>query len=461
MNNIKLSFLLFFQGLVYLYIILNFDGTGDSGDSIGHYLYAKYSFHNHDLFFHHWAKPLFVLLASPFAQFGFVGVKVFNASVMMLTSYFTVKTIQKLDIRNSFIGLITLLCSPLAFVLTFSGLTEPLFALLLILGVYLMISNFAIAACVVISFLPFVRSEGIIFIGVFGFYLLLIKRWKLIPLLIFGHVVYSIAGYSTYNDLLWVFNKIPYFKKNEAYGSGTAFHFIDQLNYVIGVPIYFLFWVGVISIVVNSIKRKLNLNILILVVGGIFAFITAHSIFWYFGLFNSLGLNRVLISITPLISIVSVIGFNFLTSSLIRIKSIRMAVQVLLIALIIIFPFTPNPAAIKWDSAFSLSEDQKILNQSQIFTKNQLDSNQRYFYSNPYIAVTLNLNPFDSTKVIDLKKENLKNFKKGDVIIWDHWFSVIEFGISKESLDSNKLLENIKIIQGKDQKIKFSIYKYK
>ena len=54
------------------------NGTGDSGDSIKHFLYSKYAFDYPAFFFHHWAKPVFVLLSAPFAWFGFKGMIVFN-----------------------------------------------------------------------------------------------------------------------------------------------------------------------------------------------------------------------------------------------------------------------------------------------------------------------------------------------------------------------------------------------
>ena len=55
------------------WVITYFNGTGDTGDSITHYFYAQYAPLHLELFFNHWAKPLYVLLASPFAQFGFIG----------------------------------------------------------------------------------------------------------------------------------------------------------------------------------------------------------------------------------------------------------------------------------------------------------------------------------------------------------------------------------------------------
>ena len=49
--------------LLCLFIAFSYEGTGDSGDSISHFLYAQYAFKHSENFFYQWAKPLFVLFA--------------------------------------------------------------------------------------------------------------------------------------------------------------------------------------------------------------------------------------------------------------------------------------------------------------------------------------------------------------------------------------------------------------
>ena len=202
MNRYQTPVLLIIYAILAALVIIFFDGNGDSGDSTQHYLFAKFAPQHPAHFFEHWAKPIYVLLACPFAQFGFTGIKIFNALVTLGTLFFTIKTIEKLGIHNSIIGGILLICSPLCFVLTFSGLTEPLFGLLTILSIYLVLEDKLIIACIGASFLPFVRSEGLIILGVFGLFCLYKREWRCIPLLLLGHVVYSIAGFFFYKDFL-------------------------------------------------------------------------------------------------------------------------------------------------------------------------------------------------------------------------------------------------------------------
>src|SRR4051812_29644308 len=77
--------------------VLPNSATGDSGDSVLHYLYSHYAPKHPELFFDHWAKPLFVMLSATFASFGFNGLVAFNIICAALTSLFTYYTVRKLN----------------------------------------------------------------------------------------------------------------------------------------------------------------------------------------------------------------------------------------------------------------------------------------------------------------------------------------------------------------------------
>ena len=464
MKNKAIFSFLFFYVLVAIFTICYFDGTGDSGDSIFHYQHARYAPQHPHIFFNHWAKPLYVLLFSPWAQFGFIGVKIFNALIVFFTLFFTFKITEKLAIKNAILSPVLLLFSPLFYILTFSGLTEPLFALMLSIGIYAILKDKYTFAAILISFLPFVRSEGLLIAAVFGLFFLLKKRWQVLPWLTAGHIVYSIAGSFVHENLLWVFKKIPYDKLSSLYGNGGLTDFIIKMNYVVGVPIYALFWIGVISIIWKSIKQKLKLELQILVFIGFFVFFIAHSLFWYLGIFNSMGLKRVLISVLPLSAIIALMGFNWITEDLLSYKkTLKLFFQSILILLVLIFPFTPNPAAINWSKDMQLISDQVEAIQVVKAVKDKLGDNNRFIYVHPYLSEVLQIDHFDYKKHIPFRKNYLDEVRSGDIIIWEAWFSVIEFGITQKSLDKNSQLENIYRSSSKTKAsgISFAAYRVK
>ena len=426
--------LLLFAGLS-TYIIASFNGTGGGGDSILHFLFAKYAPKHPELYFNHWAKPLFTLLSSPFAQLGFTGIKIFNAVISLATLYFTCKIAETLQLKNALLAAIMLITSPLFLLLTFSGLTEPLFALFVAMGSFFATKKQLLLAAIIVSFLPFVRSEGLIIAGVFALYFLIKKQWKPLPFLLLGHLIYSIAGYFTYHDFLWVFTKIPYSNMNENYGSGNLNHFAVQLMFVVGVPIYALFWVGSLVVLWKSITKKTSLETTFFIGISFFTFFLAHTLFWYFGLFNSMGLKRVFIGVAPLIALAALIGYNFIVEELLADKRIpKQFLQRFLILYILIFPFTSNPAALKWNKSLSISKTQECALEIRDYFNSHSEQKKRFIFIDPYLSEALQIDHFDPQERIELNAGNLKVLHTGDIVIWDNWFALIERGITKQTL---------------------------
>ena len=447
--------MLFIYAALAAWTIIYFDGTGDTGDSVSHYLFAKYAPKHPELYFDHWAKPVFVLLASPFAQFGFIGMKIFNSCVVLLTILTTHNIAKALKFRNAIIVSFILICTPLYFTLTFSGLTEPLFALVVSISILLLLKDKYVAASILISFLPFIRSEGLIFIGIFAIYFAFKCKWKMLPFLVVGHLIYSFLGYFIHHDLLWVIREIPYAHLDSIYGNGTLFHFSEKLYYLLGLPIYFLFVVGLIAIYWDAIKKKSNLDEQVLLALGFLTFFIAHSLFWFLGIFGSMGLLRVFICVMPIIALVALKGYNFITETVLgQSKLPQLIFKALLIISVIIFPFTTNKAALNFNRDFSISQEQLLVQQMADFSIKNYGTKQTYVCAHPYFSLALDIDPFDKTKMVDWNESNLLNLQSGSLLIWDSHFALIDLGVTKQIIDSDSSFVNIynasKINQGKE-----------
>jgi hypothetical protein len=436
--------------------ILFFNGTGDDGDSIMHYLFARFAPALPRLYFDHWAKPLFVLLASPFSQFGFIGIKVFNALVTLAAICLTYLTAERLKMPNSLLTALFLIVTPGYYILTYSGLTEPLFALVLILGVYLCLRDKFILSMLVISFLPFVRSEGLIICGVFGAYLIFTRRFKYIPLLLAGHIVYSIAGYPVYHNILWVFTENPYSTLKHVYGSGKLFHFVDQMQYIAGLPLYILFWAGVLASLFRIRNFGHDLFYWVIVMGSFFAFFVAHSLFWYFGIFGSMGLNRVLVGVMPLAAIIALKGFNLLLG--IGRKPLRIAFQGLIIAYVIIFPFTSNNAAVNFKSTMVLTDKQEDAVKLSKDIK-PLINGHKVLCSYPFLVMELDFNPFLELANGAVQSPLIDIQKPGDFAIWDIWYVGSNNGVTKDGLLRRADIEMLKTYKNEKGEDEFIVFR--
>jgi hypothetical protein len=427
--------------VLYFSLLVPFEA--DTGDSVMHYFYARYAPQNPLLYLHHWAKPVFTLLASPFAQFGFAGMKLFNGLAGLLSAWFAFCVARKLGLKHNWLAIVFVMFAPAYFVKLFSGYTEPLFGLILIASVYLVLVQKPFQASVLLSFLPFVRSEGLILIIVFALYYLIKKRFWAIVLLTTGHVVYAVIGFFAGKSLLWMFTEIPY-SVISAYGKGNLMHYPNQMLLTLGVPLFMLFIVGTCILLASLVIKKtavisnysLELNLLIF--GSFLAYFLFHTFSWGFGLFGSMGLNRILTAMVPLLSIISLIGFNFLISWHYNGRfAYHALVYVPLIGYILIFPFLHNPASINFEKELCRSPEMKLLH--SIASDLQKHYPDKFlYYSNPYLSYALNINHFDSSKHLcftDLQAS--KNLHPNSLVIWDNWFSVVE-----ERTDSTMLLQN-------------------
>lgn len=448
-DSFYIKIILAFYAILSIAILILFDGTGAEADSINHYLFARYAATHPELLLNHWAKPLFTLLAMPFAQFGFIGVKIFNALCSFFSLYFVYRIAQSFNWKRPYLAPFFFILFPLSFTTTFSGFTEPLFALILLISIHWVIQNKYTAAVLLISFSPFVRSEGLIILGVFALFFILQKKYKLLPVLVFGHIFYALVGSFYYSDLLWVINKIPYAEWSTPYGTGTFFHFFEQLNYALGIPLYILFWLGFIFLTVHIIRGLKTKQSELLILLCFAAFFIAHSLFWKLGIFNSMGLKRVFAAVSPLMAIISLYGFNLLS----RIPNVKTAqtFQILSFIYIIIFPFTSNPAAVDWKKDLNLSIAQQTAEEAANFIqKNYPD--HRIVYADPYLAHAFDFDPFDLEEALILSKESTHQISTEDLIVWDNWHAVTDQNIPLKQMNQSDQFVEIKRFEKSNSK---------
>jgi hypothetical protein len=95
-NQNKAAWSIILGSMLFLgYIALRFEGTGDDGDSVLHYLFARWAYVHPEHHFQQWAKPIFVLLAAPVAQFGFQAFKIMNVMLFGASQFFAFAVAKK------------------------------------------------------------------------------------------------------------------------------------------------------------------------------------------------------------------------------------------------------------------------------------------------------------------------------------------------------------------------------
>jgi len=210
MKKLNVTFFSIGLLLVFLTILLSWVlvldySVLDPGDGLKHFLIAKYSWQYPHLFLDHWGKPLFTLLSSPFAQFGFKGMLLFNALLFLITGIIILKIAKLLSLNNGWLAVVFCFAAPIYFSIVLSGLTEILLATLIIAALYFFLKEKYVIGCLILSFSYFSRPESLFVIMWFVSYLVINKKFKYIPLLGISIVLYSVVGYFHYQDILCIY----------------------------------------------------------------------------------------------------------------------------------------------------------------------------------------------------------------------------------------------------------------
>jgi len=431
--------LLIVSGIYLLTIALISKGIYGDADSITHFEIARYSFRHPQLFLNHWGKPLFTFLSAPFAQFGLDGAIFFNILCGLATAWLIYQLTMGMNARTAWLAIPFVLFAPVYMINLFTSLTEILFGLVLVLSIYLFFRRKFIFSAIIISFLPFARTEGIMFLFLFLAAYLFLKNWKAIPFLLTGILFFSIAGMSMGKSIGWLFTEIPYGEKgSEIYGSGGFWYYFKHLPSLIGLPITILAGVGLFKLFAGKPQKSepapviQQTTLFLLIIGSFFAFLLAHSFLWWQGMMGVIASKRFIAGISPLSGIFALIGFNYLLSySPGKLSRFNPLMIFLLLVLILYVPYHTYriPARLEFDNQVLQITADELLKRGY--------SAEQVNYFDPKIPFFLNSDPFDENGIRRLAaNQNIPFYglKDSSVLVWEPHFGGFERKISLEDL---------------------------
>lgn len=425
--------------------ILNYYNTGTPGgaDSYMHHLFGKWAFVHPHLFFDHWGKPMFTIFSAPFAQFGFKGSVTFNILIAIFSGVLVYKSALKLEVSNAWVGILFTVFTPIFFLVSFSSLTEIVFAFLVTLSLYFFINKQFSWSVIVMGFVPFARSEGVIFFPLLIIALLALKKYKQIPLLAVGFMVMAVAGYPIYGDILWPITKNPYHDASALYGSGKLLHFVNFSPKLFGWPLISMFGIGVGLGLVRFWKNKVSHISVVwfLLLSVSIGYFAAHSVVWAYGMGGSAGLIRVMAGVAPVMALVALLGFDGLVKLLPNIKGLRL-VLVLIMGVVMGVEGTTKP-----NLPLKQGQEEVVLEKVAAYIKQKNLTNNYMVYFNPVVAYLLELDHFTKVDSRERVADNAKpanGLPQGTVFIWDAHFGPNEGGLAKSVLDESPFFEKVK-----------------
>lgn len=461
MNNINEKTLvvtgLIITGFVFVFLAFLTPVAEGGADNYAHFNIARWAFRYPHLFLDHWGKPVYTIVAAPFAQFGFVAVRILNSVLGLLTGWFVWKLAEKLELKNGWFAVVVAVFTPIYFALMSTGMTEIVFSLILVLSVFLFFSDKFTASAILVSFLFLARTEGLAFELLFLIALLLKKQYRALPWLTTGFLVFSFIGLVFhYNDFLWLYNQRPYATGGPSvYGRGDWYHFFVTMPNYLGYIVAFLLFLGSVLMVFDLFREKLNLTgatsfKILLILGTFWGYFFIHSFLWWKGE-TSAGLQRVMAGTSPLIGIIALLVFEKLSA----IKIVRKIKIPLLVLLSVSIVFS---AAQFYKRSIGYDLSAEILNRTTQWLKESGSLNHKLVMHNPYFSFSTEIDAWDNNVVQYGFSNNDKpedGLPDSTLFIWDAHFSANEGGLPLEKIMNNP---NFEVVQYFDPVVPFKAF---
>lgn len=425
-------------------ILLSIDCYGGA-DNVNHFRISRYAWKYPELFLDLWGKPVYTTLAFPFSVLGMKMARLFNVLVGLAAIFFTIKTLQLYSKKEHLLPAVFIAFSPMYFLLMQSCMTEILFSLFLVFSFWLFFKEKYSCAAVVFSFLPFVRSEGIVIFPLMFVALVLSRKYWPVLFLATGALFFTLIGYPHFKDWFWIVHQTPYSMGASVYGSGSLFHFVNKSPQIFGQPFLFFLIIGLAvwtSIQVKSFKPTEKPFLFWFLISGSFVvFFAAHSYVWWKGTGSSLGLIRVIASVIPLAAIIATIGFDIVLER-IKNKFVQIGFAVVVVIAQLIVPFAQH------HMPFKPERPQLLMLDAANYLKSEKVTSKIYYFD-PYLIHFLNVDPFDqklSNFGIADRQQPSVSMNDGDILVWDAHFGPNEGGVQLENLNNDPHLQRIKSI---------------
>ena len=453
---------LFVYSLVILYLS---SSTSDLGDGVTHYLIARYSWVHYQFMVDEWGKPLFTLLASPFAQFGIKGVAFFNTLCGLTASYYAYRIAEKLNTPFPYLAIIFTFSAPIYFTVVNSALTEPMFSLMLVLSIWLIMNERYYASAILLSFFPFVRADYIYVWPFFAFYFVLKRKYLANLLFPVGSIVITLMGYFYYKDFLWIINQNPYKLGAITPGDlhGDIFCYIGEGVNITGRALEVLVVIGIVWYAGGRYLKKYSkapvenhffMEELILVFGCFLGILGGQTIVWTLGI-PTLGPMRYMVPLIPQAAIIALRGLQLIT---ILFDSIKMHWANWVIATYFAIAVLYSPYKLWYKVPFQLGDQEVQIKKATDWLKQNSYMQNKIYYEAPYFAIEFEMDPLETIKHgslgnLDTSRPDL-NIPQGSVIVWENHYGIGRIPLDTLIKNPDLTLLNEFDTDGKDKALK-------
>lgn len=336
---LTLSFIFIFK----LILLQRLQGFGWEPDEYMHFLELKTIFTNFPDNLHIglgvWSKPLYAypigLIVSIFNIQSLEAVQVIGILIFLVSSVLVFRILREMGYRFiiAMAGLVLMNFSFLLFRGSLSIMTEGVFALALLIGIFLILKKRYLLASLSIGLLPLVRIEGLLFVAFTFIYFLSIKL-PIKQLISKGLVLalptfaWNLLGFINFGLPLFIFSGgYPLYAGKYGHG-GFSYYF---KGFIALEPILFIALILGIPLVLKFYREKRKIELFIFT--SFWFFFGSQVILWKYGLFGTAGLMRYFITVLPLAILLVCFFLNEVNLRALK-KRLNMMIFVLILLII-------------------------------------------------------------------------------------------------------------------------------
>jgi hypothetical protein len=283
-----------------------------------HFLFARWALLHPRFMLGVWQRPLFTALYALPAQLGYPAAKLLTVAVALLTAWHTARLAREHGLPRAELAVPLLFLQPSFLLLCSETMTEPLFALLLVLALRLHRAGRVRGGMWVASLLPLARPEGFFVCLLWGAFVALdrtgggtfLRRGLSTARLLGGVALWALAALLMTGDPLFIVHNWPQgwgLEAGPATGS-LAQYWRFRYHVLAGPAMLVLFGVGLVAL---WSQRRLGLAL-----ASLGLLVALHSVFFRFGLFGSAGYARYLVCVAPPTALATLAGWNALADAL-------------------------------------------------------------------------------------------------------------------------------------------------
>jgi hypothetical protein len=400
-----------------------------------HYLYARWVWVHRELLVGVWSRPLFTLVYSLPASFGYPAAKLFSLALCLVTAYQTVRLAEASGLARAPLAALLLFLQPAFLLLSTDTMTEPLFALLFAVALRLHAAGRVRAGMVVASLLILARPEGFFVGALWGLWVLFDRRdarpwWRRVPdtlWLATGAVFWWLAAWGLTGDPLFIPHDWPpgWEATSASYGVGPVWSYVVKLPEIAGSLLVVPFLAG---LAVLLARRRLPA-----ITSSIAMLFAVHSALRAFGWFGAAGYPRYFVCIAPAIALATLAGWNALSDGLARfLPALRRPLGAATLALSAIL------ALAYVDTSNVDGRDARAATEMAGWLAAHPRPISRLVWSQAYMDVLLDRDPLEAPRLGGERRANLEVLRRaapGTLVFWDAKTGPAAYGLTAREIE--------------------------